>query len=454
MASGRTSTRTSCTGETCRTYDNGSFRAIARLADGASLESAQVEAEGHIRALQRKEVTTIRLTPLIDEQLGQAAKPLWMLFAGAGLLLLVACSNVAGLLLGDARARRQEIGVRIALGGGRARVVRQLFVEHGLLAVLGSAAGVVLAMSLTGAIVAIAPEGLPRIDTVAVDLRIALMAMGLGCLTVIVFGVAPALSLARTPAAQVLAEGGRDGSSRRFIGHRLVVAAQIAIAIVLLAGTALFGETIFRLSAQPLGFDPANLALVSTSFTGTDYPDRAAVMAARGQPNFRDILEQQRTLAGSSRSAQVVDRLLAIPGVTHVAASFAVPLFRPPSPVMLKTGSQANEQQRVLLQTVSDDYFATMGMAVLKGRSFNVSDHPGDVFAAVISRDFEKRFFEQGAVGRRMVVETGRTVTFEVIGVVPETRRRDLLIRPGADALRIESTGAFAVAHVSRENVA
>jgi predicted permease len=233
-------------GEVCRTYDTGSFRGIARLAPGATLESASVEAATVIAGLDRRDPTTVRLVPLVEEELGDAAQPLWLVFGAAGILLLVACSNVAGLLLGDGRARRHEIGVRVALGGSRFRIVRQLVVEHGLMALLGSAVGLVLAIWITQLLVGLAPPELPRLDTVTVDVRAAMFALSLGLATFLFFGVAPALSLATTPAVQVIAEGGRDAAGGRHLGQRLIVGAEMALALVLLVGAALFGETIFR----------------------------------------------------------------------------------------------------------------------------------------------------------------------------------------------------------------
>jgi hypothetical protein len=128
-----------------RTYDGGNLRALARLKAAVALDRARVEAETVIGGLRRKEVTSVRLVPLTTEQLGSAARPLWFLFAGAGVLLLVACANIAGLLLSEAHARRHEFGVRAALGGRPVRAVRQLLVEHSVLAAAGVAAGLTLA---------------------------------------------------------------------------------------------------------------------------------------------------------------------------------------------------------------------------------------------------------------------------------------------------------------------
>jgi len=419
-------------GETCRMYDNGQFRAIARLADGVSIATAETQAQARVTAIPRTEPISVRLVPLIEDQMGQAARPLWIVFAGAGLLLLVSCSNVAGLLLGDARARRQEMGVRIALGASRFRVVRQLLVEHGLLAIAGSAVGLAAAFYLTAALVTIAPSALPRLETVAVDARVALFALVLGCATVLVFGVAPAVSISRAKAADMLPVGGREGRRGRLAGHHLVVAIQIALAIVLLVGTALFGETIFRLAKQPLGFNPSRLAVVSTNFTGSQSGDPATLRAAMGTPNFRDVLMAQMQRASTARVIQVMERLRSVPGVLDVAAASTVPFTTQPGPTPVSVhteGQTQKDDQRAYTQTVTASYFKTMGMLIQRGRGFEDADGTG-ARVAVVSEAFENRFFPAGAVGRQFVVSAGITWTYEIVGVTGDVRRRDLLSDP------------------------
>jgi predicted permease len=416
-------------GEVCRTYDGGSFRAVARLAPGASVESAAVEAQGLVGALQRKETTSVRLVPLVEEELGAAARPLWLLLGGAGLLLLVACANVVGLLLGEGRHRRHEVGVRLALGGSRPRVIRQLVVEHALLALVGSVAGLVLAVWITQTLVGIAPASLPRIDTVAVDWRVAAVALALGAAALLISGVAPAWSLARTDAAGVLAEGGRGWASGRHLGHRAIVAAEIAIALVLVVGAALFGETIARLASQPLGFNPANLTIVSTSFTGSRLGDPAVLRAAQGRPDFRDLVSQLMLSTSTARTEALVTRLRALPGVQDVAGASAIPFLASPSFLDVRIEGRSSEPvQRVRQQVVTDGYFATMGMPVVEGRGFADSDRPGDPRAAVVSAEFSRRFFDGRAIGQRFSNQWApdRISTYEIIGVVPDVKRVNL----------------------------
>lgn len=176
-----------------RRFFSGDFSALGRLVPGVSVEAASAEAASLIQASQPGVSLGGRAVYLDDEQLGSSVRPLWLLFGAASILLLVACTNVAGLLLGENRARRHETAIRLALGITRARIVRQLIVEHAMLALAGAVAGLVLAAWLTQALVGLAPAELPRLDTVRIDWGIALFALGAGGVTLAAFGIAPAL---------------------------------------------------------------------------------------------------------------------------------------------------------------------------------------------------------------------------------------------------------------------
>ena len=364
------------------------------------------------------------MVQLEEEYLGSSRLPLWLLFGGAGLLLLVACSNVAGLLLGEARMRRHEIAVRAALGGSRTRVVRQLLVEHALMAGAGAAIGLVFARWLIGWLVAIAPEGVPRLDTVTLDLRVAAFALTIAALTLLVFGVAPALSLARTPVARVLTEGGRDGSGTRHLGQRAVVIGEIALALVLLVGAGLFGETIFRITSQPLGFQASGLAVVSTTFTGNRWGDPATARQAQAADpgNLAAVMARLARDVNNSLTDRVLERVSALPGVTMAAGAGAVPFVAPPLRVLIVIeGRPDHEEHEVLRQSVSERYFDAMRMPVLDGHGFSPAART-DERVAVISREFQRRFFPDGAIGRRF---RHVPVTYRIIGVVPDVKRTE-----------------------------
>ena len=421
-----------------RRYGGGGLRVVARLAPGVTAQQAEAAAAGLVTGSRSTEPLSARLALLSDEQLGAARRPLWLLFGGAGLLLLIACSNVAGILLGEARARSHEIAVRTALGSGRARLVRQILVEHALLAMLGTALGICAAYWVIRAVVGVAPEGLPRIDEVHLDTRAAAFATLSGLATLLLFGVGPAISLARTPVARTLAEGGREGMISRAMGQRAVVVAQLAFALVLLTAAGLFGESIRRLTSQPLGFNPAQVAVISTTFTGMKFGDPAVVRAATarwqaagaGREDFGRLMGRLGREAANSRDDQVFERVGAVPGVLEVAAASAVPFFTSPSRgLIVLDGRPAAERHDVLRHTVSERYFTLMRMRLLNGRLFNSSDRPGDSNAAVVSRQFERQFFPDGAVNRRFRGVYGAnydlSVHFHVIGVVDDVKRQE-----------------------------
>jgi predicted permease len=407
--------------QAARTASSGVFRAVGRLADGTSLEAAAAEAEPVVRAIEQREPTSIRLVPIEDEYLGGVARPLWLLFGGAALLLLVACSSVAGLLAGEGRARRHEIAVRLALGAGRIRVFRQLVVEHALLGALGTAAGLVLGVWLTGVFVSLAPEGLPRVAGGFPNVRLAAFAAGLGSLALLLSGVAPAVSLARSVPAGPLAEGSGGATDRRHRGQRLIVAFQIALALILIVGATLLGETMYRLTSQPLGFDPSNVAVASTTFAG---PFGGPDVLFGADPSVR-AAENQRT-------REVLERLSAIPGVVDVAGAGAVPFVG----VRRELGAPPERDPSLASMrywAVTEHYFDLMGMPIIEGRGFDESDRPGAhenaiVVSSVVSRQYQQQR-HGGAIGAEISMTWGtqpwQTIRWEVVGVVPNVKLRD-----------------------------
>jgi predicted permease len=288
---------------------------------------------------------------------------------------------------------------------------------------------------LTQSIVAIAPPGLPRVDAVTMDQRVATFALAVGGLTLLVFGVAPAWMLARTPAMDVLAEGRQHGGSPRHRGQRVLVAAQLALALVLLVGATLFGETILRLTATPLGFEPSNLAVVSTSFTGPRRDlaaQREAQRAAQRDPtvNFRAIQEELMRVAAVERTERVTARLRALPGVTAVAGTWrGVPFFSAPTSGMVHVDKRPDaEVHDAQSQLVTDTYFKTMGMSLRAGRNFDASDGSRTPQVAVVSEEFERRVLGGHALGRRFTRPPATTVV-TVIGVVRNVKREESFTR-------------------------
>jgi hypothetical protein len=319
--------------------------------------------------------------------------------------------------------------------------MRQLVVEHTVLAVLSAVGGLLLAHWMIQAFIATAPAGIPRLASLGIDTRVAAFALFLGALTMLVFGIGPALALARTPAAAALAQGGRDPVSRRPLGLRAAVATQVALAIVLLAGASLFGETLLRLTAQPLGFRPDGLAIVSFEMTWLPGLSRAPLTAGEYRaltPAQHAERQQQLDHLWSTgwrlHMAGAMERLTALPGVVAVGGGRSAPFLprdRRSTTALRPAGRPANEAENVRTQSVTEGYFEAMGTRLLRGRNFSEADgttrSPFSPTRAtgprpiVISRELERRVFGDNAVGRQLMSGTS---TYNVVGVVEDVRWR------------------------------
>lgn len=409
------------------------LRAIARLAQGSSLAAGTAAAGQILGARPSSGTVKARVVPLADDLRQGTARPLWLLFGGSSLVLLVACTNVAGLLLGEARSRRPEVSLRRALGASRAAITRQLLVEHALIGGTASVAGLLISGWLARAVVTIAPEGLPTAELVGLSLRIVLFGLSLGAVTLVTFGVLPALSLASTPGAGTGVQSWRDAGAGRHLGQRTGVVLTLALSVVLLVGASLFVETVLRLTAQPLGFDPAKIGIVATSYTGLRHVDSGTVIrrARAGGLTGRDValaLEREAVLAHALRTQEIVDALATVPGVTHSAGASGAPFQMTPRAVEIRIpGGRSGASARVKQQVVTQHYFETMRMPIVSGRSFTAADSAGP-HLAVVSQEFERRFFRGDAVGRRFDHVLGEaSIGYEVVGVVPDVKHRGFL---------------------------
>jgi putative ABC transport system permease protein len=350
-----------------------------------------------------------------------------MLFAGAAMLLLVSCATVAGLLVGDARARRSEVAVRAALGGSRWRLLRPVLLEQMLLAAAAAVVGVGLASWALPLFVAQAPGHLPGLDAVAIDGRVVAFASALAVATMIVFGLAPAVRLVRTPTTDVLAEGGRDGAPARHRVQRLVVASQIALSLVLIVGASLMAETLLRLTSSPLGFEPRNLVVVTTQMTRTPVAPWPTSLRRYGPgevvpSDARQLSGQLHVQGRIDHVTGLLDRLSGLPGVVAAAGAAAMPFAGRTGESLMKV-DDVTEEIRARRFTVTDGYFQAMGMPVLGGRGFDRADLGQRV--AVVSEEFARRFLDGRPLGRRVVSAVAGSPKHVVVGVVPDVRVRE-----------------------------
>lgn len=393
---------------------NYSWRAVGRLAEGVTL----AEADAELRVLgSRLEAQypgsnvdmSFDAVAVHDDLVGGARTGLLVLLGAVAFVLLVACVNVANLLLARAAARQEELAVRSALGAGRGRLVRQLLTESGILAVVGGLVGVVVAVWGTELLVALAPPGTPRIDEVGVDGRVlavtALVTVAAGGL----FGLVPAIRAADQDAYSALREGGRGSGPGRRAGRTraALVVGQVALALVLLVGAGLMVRSFANLRTHDLGFRPENVLTMQINLPGDQYRDGDA---RRG---FYDALES---------------RLRSLPGVERAALAGTVPLAgfdgdagfniegRPvPGP---------EQPQAAWIREVTPGYFETMGIQLVAGRPFTEADDEDGALVVVINETFAERHFPgENPVGKRIDFGDRTNVNWrEIVGVARDVK--------------------------------
>jgi len=393
--------------------NNNMLRVIARLAPGVTLEQASGRIAPILNGGQGRNERTSRLVSLPDDQLASARTPLYLLFGASLLLLLIACANVAGLLLGDAGTRRHEIAVRRALGAARWRVARQMLAESSLLAIGGGVAGLVAAGWIVPALVALAPTRLPRIDTVTIDPRVLLFAAVLSGATTILSGAVPSLAGSSSPAVDAL-RSGRGLTRFRSRSQRLIVSSQVALAVVLLVAAALLGETVVRLTSLPVGFDDNGLLVLSVVPSRSLAPDMP-----------------RRTQADGA----LLEHIRGLPGVESAAVTASPPFGTSYGSNTIEVSGRPGEFLTTQRHIVSEGFFATMRIPILRGRAFEPADAARQLFGpaapgtevpeslgvAIVSRELERRSLGGNALGQR--IRFNRT-WLDVIGVVADVKSR------------------------------
>jgi putative ABC transport system permease protein len=384
------------------------YTTVGRLAPGVTIERAEADLTAVQTRLGEQFPETDRgwgasIVPLKDEQTAGVGRSLWLLFAAVALLLLAACGNVACLLLADAARREHEIAVRFALGASRAIVVRQLMAEGLMLALAGSALGLIAAR-WTIDVVRRSATTLPQVDTVHVDARVVLFATAVCLATTMVFALAPALAASGASPADAMTRGGRGQVGGGHLVQRALVAVQVALAVVLLIGAGLLVRSVARLQQVPLGLDPAN---VITFRMSASWSEAAAAVVGR----------QARTVA----------RLEAIPGVEAAAVSQTMPanVDFPPGEFGIVGRDPA---QKLFSQgrMVSGGYFRALHIPVLQGGTCS-SDPAAPLFStALVTKSFADQFFPgTPAIGHRLTspgMPSGQTI--EIIGITGDVHER------------------------------
>ena len=396
---------------------------LARLKPGVTPARAEAEISQLARRLDRPgspagSEESVKVTPLA-EQLVRKTRPALLALLGAVLLvLLVACANIAHLLLARAASRRREIAVRTALGAGRRRVIRQLLTESLLLAALGSAAGLLLAAWSVKLLVAFSPADLPRMKEVTVDARVLGLTCLLSCLAGVVCGLAPALQASRPDVREALQDGGRGagGGAGAARLRGLLVSAEVALSLVLLVCAALLLNSLARLQGVNPGFDPEHTLTMQLALPEPKYP------AAQGMETFH---------------RQVLERVGRLPGVAAAGVVSWLPLGGrdsdfPPIEVAGRPPQRAGEPLANSAVAISPDYFRAMGIPMLRGRTFTAADAGEGVGAIIINETLARRHWPAAdPVGSRITV-LNNALTFNVVGVVADVRHAGLEREPNA----------------------
>jgi putative ABC transport system permease protein len=388
------------------------LRALGRLNPGITPEQAEAELNTIARNLETQypeayKSILIDVVPLHEQLVGNTRPALLALMGAVGFVLLIACANVANLLLARAADRQKEIATRAALGASRWRLIRQMSTESLLLALAGGVAGLLLAAWMVDALVAFSPAGTPRVDEVTIDRRVLGFTFALAVLTGLAFGLAPALHTSRPDLNRILKDGrgGRTMSGASLARGGLVVA-ELALALMLLAGAGLLMKSFVRLRSVDPGIDPANVLTFATTLPAKTYSERARV---------------------SGFYTQLLDRIKTVRSVTSVGVISTLPFSGSGSDTDFMIQGRPlpppGEPQPVAwYNQVSPEYFKAMGLRLKAGRLFEGRDHEKAPLVAIISEKMASRYFpHENPLGKRIGPSDGSEWR-EIVGVVADVK--------------------------------
>jgi putative ABC transport system permease protein len=399
------------------TRGNQYLRVIARLKSGVGLERAQAEMTTIAGQLQQEYPNTntglgVRLISLHEQVVGNIRPALLILLGTVGFVLLIACANVANLLLARAAARQKEIAIKMALGATRRRLARQLLTESMLLALIGGAFGILLALWSTDVLVSLSPANLPRVKEVGVDRYVLGFTLLISILTGALFGLVPALQSSKPDLNETLKEGSRGSSENLGRGslRRLLVVFEIAAALVLLIGAGLMVKSFLRLSEVNAGFNPRNVLTMMLSLPRAKYKEPRSQAAF-----FQEALERIKSLPGVESVGAINDLPL---GGDRDSNTFVIE-----GRAALPPGQQPLTEWRL----VNPDYFKALSVPLVRGRAFSESDNRDAPPVVVINESFARRFFpDEDPIGKRVVlnltISNPAPIPREVVGVVGDVR--------------------------------
>ncbi len=390
-----------------------SLRVFARLKPDVTLDQARAAVRVQTAALEQEfpgSNRNVTVTPLKEMVVGDARRAIVVLFAGVGFVLLVACANVAHLLLARASTRQREVALRAALGAGRGRLLRQLLTESLMLAAAGGALGLLLAVGAIALVKQLGATSIPRVHAIAVDVNVAIFASTLTLVTAILFGLAPALKLSRPDLTTPLRDADRGASTGRRARRvrQVLIASEVALAVTLLVGAALLLRSFSALRAVDAGWQPDRLLSLVVSVAGT--PDAEP---GRRPAFYNAVLERLRTLPGVE-SASAINHMPLVGDIWGIS-------FWIEGPPLPKPGDIPSAAYREVLP----GYFETMQLPIVRGRAFTDADSSGAPGVIIVNEFLAQQFWPgENAVGKRMKVQpTTDNDWLTVVGVARDAVR-------------------------------
>jgi putative ABC transport system permease protein len=405
----------------------GFLSAVALLKPGVSLPQAASEMETITARLRQQYPDTNnrrfnRVVSLHTHLVGETGGMLLLLFGAVTFVLLIACANVANLLLAGAASRQKEMAIRTALGASRWRVMQQLLTESTILALAGGAMGLLLAMWGVALMTKLLPQDFPRLAEINMDWRVLGFTLGASLLTGILFGLAPALQTSRSDVQESLKESGRgaSGSKRHNRLRNLLIAGEVALSVVLLVGAGLMFRSFLQLQSVNTGFTPQQVLTVRLTPSGPHYGRDADYMAFY---------------------SQVMQRISALPGVQAVGVINTLPLGKGPTAGIRAEGAPLQTRDKwpsTNYRSVSSDYFHAMNIPVIQGRAFTERDTESAPLVMIINQALARRDFPNvNPVGKQINLGNtdpkGQPVWWEIVGVTADVRSLELREDPSPE---------------------
>ncbi|HUV13734.1 MAG TPA: ABC transporter permease, partial [Acidobacteriota bacterium] len=437
---------------------------IARLKQGVTMEQAQAEMNVISRRLEELDPEankgwSIQIETLHDWSVSGYAETLYLLMGAVAFVLLIACANVANLLLARATSRQKEIAVRASMGASRLGLLRQLLTESLVLAVIGGGLGVLLSLIGVRVFVLMAPTWVLQAEEVSIDLTVLAFTLGISLLAGILFGVLPALQASKPDLQEALKEGGRSSRSLGGRSRNVLVVAEVALALVLLVGAGLMANSFLRLQTVDSGFNPKNLLVVSVWLNGTQYWDYVEEDRKRATPQALMFYEQ------------VLERIRALPGVISASTAGQAPPSGGWNRFVQIVGDAPpadGNQRNTSYCEVSPEFFDTLEIPLLKGRYLNEQDDENSPWVVVINDAMARQFFpNEDPVGKSLhlsmqhgasgALKEGQPRT--IVGVVGNLKRWSLkwdrrALMYGSHQQRIlEYPGILVAGHVRKDFV-